>query len=235
MAKRVMDELGLDITKSYHDLYSFDSKKVRYLGVVKDLVVTLAQLPMKGMVMDVVVGDIPPRFGMLLSRSWLNKLGGSLQLDMSYAIVHVFGGEYRRLCREIQLAYIVSDHENPTNHPIYAVKQDMGLSILHTTTHETGCLPVMNPSDIKQKNVKSEPKDQIWKMFFDGSSSKEGLGVRVVLFSLTNQVISLSYKLEFDITNNIVEYEALILGLKVAKYLKVEHIEVFDESELIIQ
>ena len=28
MPKTVMDELGLQITKSYHDLYSFDSRKV---------------------------------------------------------------------------------------------------------------------------------------------------------------------------------------------------------------
>ena len=41
MPKRVMDELGLDVTKPYLDLYSFDSKKVSCLGVVKDLVVTL--------------------------------------------------------------------------------------------------------------------------------------------------------------------------------------------------
>jgi hypothetical protein len=47
MPKFVMDELGLEITKAYHDLYSFDSRKVKFLGVIKDLVVTLFQLPMK--------------------------------------------------------------------------------------------------------------------------------------------------------------------------------------------
>ena len=65
-----MDELGLDVTKSYHDVYSFDLKKIRCLGVAKYLVVTLAQLPMKSMVMDVMVANIPPRFGMPLSWSW---------------------------------------------------------------------------------------------------------------------------------------------------------------------
>jgi hypothetical protein len=60
MPKTVMDELGLEITKSYHDLYSFDSRKVKCLGVIKDLVVTLFQLPMKSVVMDIVVVDVPP-------------------------------------------------------------------------------------------------------------------------------------------------------------------------------
>ena len=49
-----MDELGLEITKTYHDLYYFDSRKVKCLGVIKDLVVTLFQLPMKSIVMDIV-------------------------------------------------------------------------------------------------------------------------------------------------------------------------------------
>jgi hypothetical protein len=39
--KIVMEEIGLEITKSYHDLYSFESRKVRFLGVIKYLVVSL--------------------------------------------------------------------------------------------------------------------------------------------------------------------------------------------------
>nr|QHR90275.1 hypothetical protein Q903MT_gene4298 [Picea sitchensis] len=74
MPKKVMDELGLEITKPYHDLYSLDSKRVKCLGVIKDLVVSLTQLPMISLVMDIVVADIPPKFGMLFSISWLNKL-----------------------------------------------------------------------------------------------------------------------------------------------------------------
>jgi hypothetical protein len=62
MPKTVMDELGLEVTKAYHDLYSFDSRKVQCLGVIKDLVVTLFQLPMKSVVMDIVVADVPPKF-----------------------------------------------------------------------------------------------------------------------------------------------------------------------------
>ena len=63
-----MDELGLDITKPYHDLFYFDSRKVKFLGLIKDLAITLSQLPMKSMMMDIVMADVPPKFGMLLSR-----------------------------------------------------------------------------------------------------------------------------------------------------------------------
>jgi hypothetical protein len=78
MPKSIMDELGLEITKTYHDLYSFDSRKVQCLGVIKDMVMTLFQFPMKSVVMDIMVADVPPKFGMLLSRSWIKRLGGTL-------------------------------------------------------------------------------------------------------------------------------------------------------------
>jgi hypothetical protein len=133
MPKIVMEELGLEVTRAYHDLYSFDSKKDQCLGVIKDLVVTLFQLPMKSVVMDIVVADVPPKFGMLLSRSWIKILGGTLQMDLTYATISVFGGEHRRLYREAQLAYIISDEANPTNHPIFSLDTDLGSSLLQLT------------------------------------------------------------------------------------------------------
>jgi hypothetical protein len=75
MPKVVMEELGLEITKPYQDLYS-DSKKVKCFGLIKYLVVSLAQLPMKSVVMDIMLVDIPSKFGMLFSRVWDKKLRG---------------------------------------------------------------------------------------------------------------------------------------------------------------
>ena len=57
--------------------------------------------------MDVVVVDVLVKVGMLLSRSWAAKLKGTLQMDMSYATIHVFV-ERRRLYRENRLAYMIS-------------------------------------------------------------------------------------------------------------------------------
>jgi hypothetical protein len=93
MPKAVMEELGLEVTRAYHDLYSFDSRRVQCLGVIKDLAVSLFQLPMKSMVMDIVVADVPPKFGMLLSRSWIKRLGGTLT-DGSHVCHHssLWGG-----------------------------------------------------------------------------------------------------------------------------------------------
>jgi len=74
MPKSVMERLNLDITRPYKDLFLFDSSQVKCLGLVKDLCVSLVQYPNKTILMDVVVADIPPKYGMLLSRSWGAKL-----------------------------------------------------------------------------------------------------------------------------------------------------------------
>jgi hypothetical protein len=59
-------------------------------------------------------------------------------MDLSYATIPIFVGEHRRLYREAQLAYIISDEANPTNHPIFAFDTDLGSSILQLTdTPET--------------------------------------------------------------------------------------------------
>jgi hypothetical protein len=139
MSKITMDKLGLQITRPYEDLYSFDSRRVKCMGMIKDLVVTLAQVPVKSILMDVVIVDIPPKYGLLLSRSWGAKLGGSLQLDMKFATIPVFGGQFTRLYRETRLAYIVSDPQNPNNFPIYIADQDLGNCILSFDDNLDGC------------------------------------------------------------------------------------------------
>jgi hypothetical protein len=232
MPKAVMEELGLEVTRAYHDLYSFDSRRVQCLGVIKDLAVSLFQLPMKSMVMDIVVADVPPKFGMLLSRSWIKRLGGTLQMDLMYATIPVFGGEHRRLYREAQLAYIVSDEANPTNHPIYALDTDLGSSLLQVTDEPE------TPSQIRKQLSLNQgmppPTTSVWKMFFDGASSSIGAGAGVVFKSPSQETISLSYKLEFEVTNNVAEYEALVLGLRATKEMGIREMAVFGDAELIV-
>ena len=44
MPKGVVESLGLEVTRPYKDLYSFDSKRVKCLILIKDMVVTLKQI-----------------------------------------------------------------------------------------------------------------------------------------------------------------------------------------------
>lgn len=62
MPLSVMKKLNLQVTKPYRDLYSFDSNKLKCLGVIKGMVVSLAHILATSLVMDIMVADIPGRF-----------------------------------------------------------------------------------------------------------------------------------------------------------------------------
>ena len=93
--KGVVEILGLEITRPYKYLLSFDSRRVKCLGLIRDMVVTLEKIPFKTAVMDVVVADIPPKFVVLLSRSCTSEMKGILQMDMPYATILMAGGNKR--------------------------------------------------------------------------------------------------------------------------------------------
>jgi ribonuclease HI len=90
------------------------------------------------------------------------------------------------------------------------------------------------------KNVVTVESDELptdfWSMDFDGAVSKEGVGAGVWLHNHKSRYSeSHSYKLNFQCTNNIAEYEALMLGLKLLKKVGAKQIMVRGDSELIIK
>ena len=147
MPNGVVESLGLEVTRPYKYLYSFDSTRVRCLGLIKDMVVTLKKMPSKTMVMDVVVEYIPPKFCVLLSRSWTSKLKGSLKMDMSYATIPMVGGN-KRLYSEKRSASAVNSQEKPYNHHIHVVDTDLGSSIFFNAI--SPCDPKI-PAQIESK------------------------------------------------------------------------------------
>jgi ribonuclease HI len=248
MPKAVMEKLGLEVTRPYKDLHSFDSSKVKCIGLIKDLCITLVQIPSKSMVMDVVVADIPPKYGMLLSRSWGAKLKGTLQLDMSYATVPVFG-QQRRLYRETLMKYMVSSQEKPHNYPLYSAHSDLDSFILYNDSHteeqgtqltEDVTSQDESPESGEATKIENEIVEdfpaEFWSMDFDGAVSKEGAGAGVWLHNHQKRYSeNHSYKLNFHCTNNVAEYEALMLGLKLLKKVGAKQIMVRGDSELIIK
>jgi len=222
-----MEKLGLQITRPYHDLYSFDARKIRCLGMIKDLVVHLAQIPVKSVLMDIVVADVPVNYRMLLSRSWENKLGGFLQMDMMYATILVFGGETRKIYRETKPAYTISDHKHPNNYPIYLKDQDLGCFTLSVNDELENCTEAVNIYLNENK-----PKEEMWKMYFDGSSSWEGDGAGILLISPFGKKFPFYFRLQFetDSMNNVCEYEDLVLGLEVSKKMKIVNLIVYGDA-----
>ena len=77
--------------------------------------------------------------------------------------------------------------------------------------------------------------NNVWTMYFDGASSKEGAGAGVVFVSPNKETFRFSFTLTFMCTNNIAEYEALLLGLKIASKHSVKNLRVIGDSELVVQ
>ena len=55
-----------------------------------------------------------------------------------------------------------------------------------------------------------------------------------MLKSPLDHIFKFAYRLEFEATNNVVEYEALLLGLELAKSLKIKLLSIKGDSNLII-
>ena len=71
-------------------------------------------------------------------------------------------------------------------------------------------------------------------MYFDGASSKLGLGASVVLISLEKNTFTYSFTVNFTCTNNIEEYEALLFGLRVAMSHGIRKMHVIVDFELVV-
>ena len=65
----------------------------------------------------------------------------------------------------------------------------------------------------------SQPQEQTWTLYSDGAWGHLGAGAFTVLIAPSGLRTKYAARLEFKATNNIVEYEGLILGLNKAKAL----------------
>jgi ribonuclease HI len=72
---------------------------------------------------------------------------------------------------------------------------------------------------IEHTDLDDHMEDWVWNMSFDGVVSQEGARVGIWVIPLKTSTKLHSYKLAFECTNNMVEYEALILDLQVLKEL----------------
>ncbi|XP_050248808.1 uncharacterized protein LOC126696044 [Quercus robur] len=71
-------------------------------------------------------------------------------------------------------------------------------------------------------------------MKFDGSSTIQSGGVGVVLYHEKDKAVALSFKLEFPCSNNTAEYEAYLTGLATALQIRVKHLRVLGDSNLVV-
>ncbi|GKV11062.1 hypothetical protein SLEP1_g22348 [Rubroshorea leprosula] len=78
------------------------------------------------------------------------------------------------------------------------------------------------------------PEPNEWTLYVDGASSSKGLRAGALLIGPNGYQSEHAMKFNFDATNNMVEYEALLLGLQLAFELKISAIQVYSDSQLVV-
>jgi ribonuclease HI len=74
-----------------------------------------------------------------------------------------------------------------------------------------------------------------WELYFDGLVCSKGQVTECLIISPSGIYIDLSIRLEFACTNNQVEYESLLHGLEYLRDLGARDVDVFIDSNLIVQ
>ena len=87
---------------------------------------------------------------MLLSRSWGAKSQGTLQMDMTYAIIPIFS-QPRRLYRETHMKYMVSSQEKPDKSPLYSIHTDIDSFILYNDENLNEKVTVNEKTSIEEE------------------------------------------------------------------------------------
>lgn len=83
------------------------------------------------------------------------------------------------------------------------------------------------------EKLADDPK--LWTMQFDGSCSTAGSGAGVVTSPPGGWLYPFAYRLHFECTNNMAEYEVLLLGLRNAKDMGIKHLRVEGDAELVVK
>ncbi|KAA0055192.1 uncharacterized protein E5676_scaffold640G00250 [Cucumis melo var. makuwa] len=98
------------------------------------------------------------------------------------------------------------------------------------------------PIPLDWKLCESLPDDEVfftevmepWTMYFDGAARRSGARAGIILMSPEKHMLPYSFALAKLCSNNVAEYQALIIGLQMALEIGVSLIEIYGDLKLII-
>nr|GEZ76724.1 reverse transcriptase domain-containing protein [Tanacetum cinerariifolium] len=88
------------------------------------------------------------------------------------------------------------------------------------------------PSNASQGASVAETQEEPWTLFTDGSSCVDGSGVGLILTNPDGVEFTYALRFQFAASNNEAEYEALIVGLRIATQIGVKNIQANVDSKL---
>jgi ribonuclease HI len=156
-------------------------------------------------------------YSIILGRDWKALTGGCLSLDGT----HLSIPRNRKniiVLREGRISPYIESIPQPN---VNYLEEDLGVYSIFDDEGDT----MLEPIDFD---------DGMWHMHFDGSCSNECNGADIILYSPIGKIHNFFYRLEFACTNNVTEFEALLLGIENAYNLGCGHLTVFGDSELVM-
>nr|GFA11906.1 reverse transcriptase domain-containing protein [Tanacetum cinerariifolium] len=89
------------------------------------------------------------------------------------------------------------------------------------------------PDENPQAAPMAETQQESWTFFTDGSSSVDGSGAGLILTNPKGIEFTYALRFQFAASNNEAEYEALIVGLRIAAQMGVKNVRVSVDSKLV--
>ena len=78
------------------------------------------------------------------------------------------------------------------------------------------------------------PQIPKWGLYVDGSSNDGRSGAGLILVNPEGHRMHCALRFRFMASNNETEYESLMVELKLAKEMKVDSLEIFSDSRLVV-
>jgi ribonuclease HI len=108
------------------------------------------------------------------------------------------------------------------------------VSAIINTEQQSEIIAYMQPIASLQQSHEPDG-NQIWSLYFDGSKSKEGVGVGCIIIDPAGNKTLMACRLESECTNNTAEYEALLQGLRKALDMNIQNLVVFGDFEIVVR
>jgi hypothetical protein len=207
--------------KPGESIYAIDSRKVLTYGEIKYFYAWIIVAPHITTVFTIIVVDLPPTYGVVLGRDWSSLIGGYIMNDGSCMMFPNKYGTMIRVPREPRKPFSFKKKDNELMQDYI----DVGIGNYVVLDQEQ--------TNISKQEVKNY-FEGFWRMSFDGACCSSGSGVGIVFKSPNSVIYPHAIRLEFPCMNNEVEYEALIQGMNLALQMKIEHLIITGDSELVI-
>jgi ribonuclease HI len=244
----VCQKINAEVEPSSLKIIQLDRTDVKVMGELKNVLIRLSSNPKVHQFIDIIVVDIPEVYGMFLSRDWSEQLHGYFATDWSHLWLRENGKPNKiRVNRERYLKFTVIDLNDP-NEPYTPPTDSPEVQGMDTYfgNFMAEFSPINDPQQQAEINAHTQPRasiqqscesnaNQIWSLYFDGSKSKEGAGAGCIIIDPAGNKTLLACRLEFECTNNIAEYEALIQGLRKSLDMHIQNLIVFSDSEIVVR